>query len=270
MRQLQTLIKNILEYGDPRMDRTGVGTLALFHQTLKFDLNHGFPAVTIKKLAFKTCMSELSWMLKGTRDISSMQADGCRIWNGNVNAEQWQHSPNCFDPLDAGRIYGVQWRNWLSYNKDTTDQLRDVVDRIKSNPSDRRLIVTAWNPGELDHMCLPPCHMFYQFFVRDGKFLDCAVYMRSVDVILGLPFDIASYAMLMTIVANECGLKPSRLYWTLGDTHIYNNHIKAARVMLERMPYQAPQLRYDSDISIDNFEWCNAKLCGVKHYCPRQ
>lgn len=266
MRQYKKLIENILQHGDPRMDRTGVGTLALFHQTLKFDLNTGFPAVTIKKLAFQTCMKELSWMLKGTRDISSMQADGCHIWDGNAQAQSWQDSPYCYSPQDAGRIYGVQWRGWQNYEGDIFDQLRDVVNRIQTNPGDRRLIITAYNPGELDRMCLPPCHMFFQFFVRDGKFLDCAVYMRSVDVILGLPFDIASYAMLMTIIANETGLKASRLYWTLGDTHIYNNHITAARTMLEREPYQSPQIRYDADVSIDNFEWHNVKLENYKHH----
>lgn len=265
MRQLQNLIKNILDHGDPRMDRTGVGTLALFHQTLKFDLHHGFPAVTTKKLAFKTCMSELAWMLKGERDITPMVEDGCGIWNDNVSADIWQDNKFCEGPTDAGRIYGVQWRGWVS-NEGLVDQLRTVVEKIKSNPGDRRLIVTAWNPGEMDEMCLPPCHMFFQFFVRDGKFLDCAVYMRSVDVILGLPFDIASYAMLLTIVANETGYTPSRLYWTLGDTHIYNNHIDAARTILERAPYQAPQIRYDGDISIDNFEWFNVKLENYKHH----
>lgn len=265
MRQYQNLIRNVVMHGDPRMDRTGVGTIALFHQTLKFDLHQGFPATTLKKLAFKTCMSELAWMLKGTRDISPMQEDDCHIWDGNVEAATWQDSKFCQGEQDAGRIYGVQWRDWRGEDM-MHDQLRDVVERIKTNPGDRRLIVSAWNPGELHEMCLPPCHMFYQFFVRDGKFLDCAVYMRSVDVILGLPFDIASYAMLQTIVANECNLTPSRLYWTLGDTHIYNNHLDAAKVLLEREPYQAPQIRYDGDISIDNFEWFNVKLENYKHH----
>jgi len=269
MRQYQNLIKNVLLHGDPRMDRTGVGTIALFHQTLKFDLHQGFPAVTIKKLAFKTCMSELAWMLKGIRNIDPMIEDGCRIWEGNVLADSWQNNKFCTGVSDAGRIYGVQWRNWQGGPDGETyivDQLREVVDKINNNPGDRRMIVTAWNPSDMDRMCLPPCHMFFQFFVRDGKFLDCAVYMRSVDVILGLPFDIASYAMLMTIVANECNLSASRLYWTLGDTHIYNNHITAARTMLERAPCQAPQIRYDGDISIDNFEWYNVKLENYKHY----
>ncbi|RKZ06736.1 thymidylate synthase [Candidatus Fermentibacteria bacterium] len=271
MKQYQNLIRNVMLHGDVRMDRTGVGTIALFHQTLKFDLNQGFPAVTTKKLAFETCMKELSWMLKGERDIALMQADGCKIWDGNVEADYWQDNKECLGERDAGRIYGVQWRNWrCDPSKDSMflDQLRTVVDRIKNNPSDRRLVVTAWNPGELDEMCLPPCHMFFQFFVRDGKYLDCAVYMRSVDVILGLPFDIASYAMLTTIVANECGLKASRLYWTLGDTHIYQNHLDAAKTIIDREPYQAPQLRYDGDISIDNFEWYNVKLENYKHHEP--
>ncbi len=267
MKQLQNLIKNVMLHGDVRMDRTGVGTIALFHQTLKFDLNHGFPAVTTKKLAFETCMKELSWMLKGTRDISSMQKDGCHIWDDNVAAESWRESPFCKGENDAGRIYGVQWRDWYA-EAHVIDQLRGVVERIKSNPSDRRLVVTAWNPGELDEMCLPPCHMFYQFFVRDGKFLDCAVYMRSVDVILGLPFDIASYAALVTIVANECDLKASRLYFTLGDTHIYENHLDAAKTIIDREPYQAPRIRHDESMSIDNFEWHMVKLENYKHHEP--
>lgn len=265
MKQYVKLLENVLNHGDPRMDRTGVGTLALFHQTLKLDVSHGFPAVTVKKLAFQTCMKELSWMLKGTRDISSMQEDGCHIWDGNAEANYWQGNPECIGSTDAGRIYGVQWRGWKDKYGEI-DQLRDVVNRIKTNPGDRRLVVSAWNPGELDQMCLPPCHMFYQFFVREGKYLDCAVYMRSVDVVLGLPFDIASYAMLMTIVANECNLKASRLYWTLGDTHIYNNHIEAAHQMILRKPFQAPKVRYDADITIDNFEYFNVRLENYNHH----
>ena len=269
MKQYQNLLKEVLAHGDVRMDRTGVGTKALFGKHLHFDLNTGFPAVTVKKLAFKTCMSELAWMLKGERSIGLMQADGCKIWDGNVEAEIWQDNKFCEGDRDAGRIYGVQWRDWRadpSKDSMSIDQLRDVVERIKSNPADRRLIVTAWNPGELDEMCLPPCHMFYQFFVRNGKFLDCQVYMRSVDLVLGLPFDIASYAMLTTIVANETGYIPGHLNWSLGDTHIYLNHTNAAKEMIDRLPYQAPQITYDADVSIDNFELHNVRLDNYKHH----
>ncbi len=258
MRQYQQLASHVLSFGDERMDRTGVGTYALFHQTLKFELSAGFPAVTVKSLAFGLVKKELAWFLSGDRSIESMQADECRIWDGNVNAETWQNNPLCDAEKDAGRVYGVQWRAWRG-PRDVVDQLRDVVDRIKSNPADRRLVVTAWNPGELDEMCLPPCHMFFQFFVRNGQ-LDCAVYMRSVDVMLGLPFDIASYALLTHIVAAETGLTPGRLYFTLGDTHIYNNHREAAKTMIVRSPRQAPQLELDPHVTIDNFTWDMARL----------
>lgn len=263
MKNYQELIERILHYGDSRMDRTGVGTQALFGTTLSYPLQKGFPATTTKKLAFKMVAGELAGFLCGTQSAQHMEELGAPIWNANA-LDWFNREGTCSShPKDLGRIYGVQWRAW--YNGiDNIDQLRDVVDRIKTNPSDRRLIVTAWNPGELHEMCLPPCHTHFQFFVRKGE-LDCIFYMRSVDTFLGMPFDIASYALLVHIICNEVDLKPGVLTGMFADTHIYNNHKSQCEELLNRDPVRLPQLVLSEEATIDNF---HPDMCDLINYNP--
>lgn len=261
MKNYQALITKILDYGDERMDRTGVGTKALFGTQLKFYLQDGFPATTIKQLMFKTVAAELAGFLEATESAQRMEELGAKIWHANARAWYKSDNTNSRNIHDLGRIYGVQWRKW----NNTIDQLGDVVRRITDNPSDRRLIVTAWNPSEQDKMCLPPCHTHFQFFVRQGIYLDCLFYMRSVDVFLGLPFDIASYALLTHIVANQTGLVPGILTASMGDTHIYNNHVDQCELIVSRTPHVPPVLELDRNATIDNFYPNMAKLVGYKH-----
>jgi len=260
MKNYQYLIQNILHQGDLRMDRTGVGTTALFGTMLQFPLQVGFPILTTKKVPFKVVAAELAGFLEGTENSLRMKELGAKIWDANAIAWYESSKSRSHHIHDLGRIYGVQWRNW----DHKIDQLREVVDRIKSNPSDRRLIVTAWNPSELDEMCLPPCHTHFQFFVRKGS-LDCIFYMRSVDIFLGMPFDIASYALLVHIICNEVNLKPGILTGMFADTHIYNNHLDQCTTLLDRTPKKLPQLVLDYKATIDNF---HPDMCSLEDYSP--
>jgi len=251
------LLKYVMMNGEQREDRTGTGTLACFGQTLKFNLTTGFPAVTTKKLMFKSVAAELAGFLEGTESAVRMRELGTNIWNANANAKHWQEKSECRGPDDMGPVYGSQWLNFGGSN---VNQLREVVYRLISNPTDRRLVVSAWNPADLHKMCLPPCHIFFQFFVRQDSYLDIQWYTRSVDLFLGMPFDIASYALLTHIVAQQVDLIPGMMTVVTGDTHIYLNHLEQVIEILDREPKQLPLLDLWYNATIDNFHPDMAKL----------
>lgn len=267
MKQYLDLVERVLYYGRYANDRTGVGTIRLFGEQITLDLQQGFPAVTCKELKFKSVAAELAGFLKGHQYASQMEEEGTKIWNANAEAFYRSGRSPSNDPTYLGPIYGAQWREWqprLKANDKPIDQLRLVVDEIKNNPTSRRLLVTAWNPGELFLMCLPPCHTQFQFFVDTYRGeLSCKFDMRSVDVFLGMPFDIASYALLTRIVANETGLRVGKLIGTFGDTHIYKSHLAQVRLMLMREPLPLPELILDKSATIDNF---NASMATLENY----
>jgi thymidylate synthase len=261
------LLKEVMEHGVDRGDRTGVGTRALFGKTMRFSLAEGFPAVTTKKLAFKAVKSELLWFLEASTDdnrLKELNGSEKTIWTANAEAEYWK--PKAKYPGDLGRVYGVQWRKWQKPNGETVDQIADVIAQIKKDPESRRLIVTAWNPGELDQMALPPCHMFFQFFVADGK-LSLYMHQRSCDMFLGVPFNIASYSLLLAMVAQVTGLAPGEFIHSLGDTHIYQNHFDAVKEQLTREPYPAPTLWLNPEVTdIDGFTMDDIKLVDYQSH----
>lgn len=244
MRNYNELLKKIMEQGTDREGRNGK-TRGLFTEQLRFKMSDGFPAVTTKKLAFRSMAGELFWFMSGASDNKILQRIGCKIWNENAEAPYWK--PKAKFEGDLGRVYGVQWRHWLKPDGTTVDQLQNVIDKIKKDPNDRRLIVTAWNPGELDQMALPPCHMIFQFFVTNGK-LSLHMFQRSCDMFLGVPFNIASYALLLHIVAQMTDLVPDELILTLGDVHIYHNHFDAVKIQLSREPLSLPKLWLNPNI----------------------
>ncbi len=255
------VLTKILEEGKDKDDRTGVGTRNLFGFQMRFDLSKGFPAMTTKKLAFKAVKSELLWFLEGSSDdnrLKELNGSERSIWTANGEADYWK--PKAKFPGDLGRVYGVQWRSWQKPDGGTVDQIKDVIERIKKNPNDRRLIVSAWNPGELDLMVLPPCHMMFQFFVADGK-LSLQMYQRSCDMFLGVPFNIASYSLLLSMVAQVTGLKVGEFVHVLGDAHIYMNHMDAVKEQLAREPMPSPTLWLNPEITdIDKFTMDDIKL----------
>ncbi len=227
-----------MDEGNDRQGRYG-GTRALFAVPMRFRMKDGFPAMTTKKLAFRSVAAELLWFISGSSDNRELNRLGCHIWDANGNADYWK--PKAKFEGDLGRVYGVQWRNWKSPDGKVVDQLKEVIERLKINPYDRRLIVSAWNPGELDQMALPPCHMMFQFFVADGK-LSLHMYQRSCDMFLGVPFNIASYALMLHIVARLTNLEPDELIITLGDAHIVHNHIEAVKEQMARETFALPTL----------------------------
>jgi thymidylate synthase len=254
MKQYHDLLEDILNNGERKDDRTGVGTISVFGRQLRFDLSKGFPAITTKKLAWKSVVSELLWFIEGTGDerrlaeilYGSRDTERSTIWTGNAQAAYWLSKAK-YDG-DLGRVYGVQWRDWRG-----VDQLANLIDGIKKDPNGRRHILTAWNVDELDQMALPPCHVLAQFYVSNGK-LSCHMYQRSVDVFLGLPFNIASYALLTHMIAQVSDLKVGELIISTGDTHIYSNHIEQVNEQLSREEYPLPLLFLNPDIkSIDKF-----------------
>lgn len=257
MKQYNEALQYILDNGKSKDDRTGVGTRSVFGYQMRFDLRKGFPATTTKKLAWKAVVSELLWFLEGSGDERRLSEilHGTRdesrntIWTGNAKADYWKDKAKF--PGDLGRVYGVQWRNWRTGRKQwissdyaeevVIDQVQQLIDGIKADPNGRRHIISAWNPGELDQMALPPCHVLSQFDVTDG-YLSCQLYQRSCDMFLGVPFNIASYSLLTHIIAQECGLKVGDFVWTGGDCHIYNNHVDAVKEQLAREPKDLPTL----------------------------
>ena len=270
-------LKNILENGDERPDRTGVGTKSIFGLQMRFDLGEGFPAVTTKKLAWKAVMSELLWFIEGSGDEGRLReilhgeryTDKKTIWSDNASAPYWVEKRLQRHPADLGRVYGVQWRKWrkplVRVNKvvlQNHDQLIELINGIKDDPYSRRHIITAWNPGELDLMALPPCHMMAQFYVNNGK-LSCQMYQRSADMFLGVPFNIASYALFTHMIAQVCNLEVGDLIITIGDAHIYSNHIEQVEEQLKRKPLPLPTLELNKEIEvITDFEMEDITLEG--------
>jgi thymidylate synthase len=236
MRQYLDLMRHVLEHGHPKSDRTGTGTLSVFGWQMRFDLAQGFPLLTTKKLHTKSIIHELLWFLKGDTNIRYLKENGVSIWDDWADADG-----------NLGPVYGYQWRSWHAPDGRVIDQIAQLVDGLKRNPDSRRHIVTAWNPADIDRMKLPPCHALFQFYVNDGK-LSCQLYQRSADIFLGVPFNIASYALLTLMLAQVCGYRPGDFVHTLGDAHLYTNHLEQARLQLSRAPRALPQLRINPEV----------------------
>jgi len=251
MRQYLDLMQHVLDHGVRKTDRTGTGTLSVFGYQMRFDLNDGFPLVTTKKIHVKSVVHELIWFLSGDTNISYLTANGVSIW------DEWADENG-----DLGPVYGAQWRSWPAGPGETIDQIRQVVEGIRSNPDSRRLIVTAWNPADVDKQALPPCHCLFQFYVADGR-LSCQLYQRSADIFLGVPFNIASYALLTMMIAQVTGLAPGEFIHTLGDAHLYLNHLEQARRQLARDPRPLPQAHLNREVrSIFDFVYQDFSLTG--------
>jgi thymidylate synthase len=262
MKNYLDLMQKIMDQGVDREGRNGK-TRGLFTQQLRFDMKAGFPAMTTKKLAFRSVAAELFWFMSGYSDNNELTRLGCNIWTANAEADYWK--PKAKFPGDLGRIYGVQWRDWMSADGKHTDQLQGVIDRLKKDPNDRRLIVSAWNPGELDQMALPPCHMMFQFFAANGK-LSLHMFQRSCDMFLGVPFNIASYSLLLHMVAQVTGLQADECILMLADAHIYLNHFEQVKQQLERTPTELPKLWINPEIkNIDDFKMEDIKLVDYKY-----
>lgn len=236
MRQYLDLLQHILDTGTQKTDRTGTGTISVFGYQMRFDLADGFPMLTTKKLHLKSIIYELLWFLNGDTNITYLTDNGVRIWN------EWADENG-----DLGPVYGKQWRSWTKPNGETIDQISALIHTIKTNPDSRRMIVNAWNVGELDQMALTPCHCLFQFYVADGK-LSCQLYQRSADTFLGVPFNIASYALLTMMVAQVCDLQYGEFIHTFGDVHIYNNHIEQAHIQLARSPKPLPKMTINPNV----------------------
>jgi thymidylate synthase len=236
MRQYLDLMQHVLSHGTPKSDRTGTGTLSVFGAQLRFDLNAGFPLLTTKKVHLKSIIHELLWFLKGETNIKYLKDNGVGIW------DEWADERG-----DLGPVYGYQWRSWPAADGRHIDQISLVLDQIRENPDSRRMIVSAWNVADLDKMALMPCHAFFQFYVADGR-LSCQLYQRSADIFLGVPFNIASYALLTMMIAQVCGLKLGDFVHTFGDTHLYTNHLEQARAQLSRGPRTMPTMRLNPNV----------------------
>lgn len=252
MKQYLDMLRYVLENGVDKMDRTGVGTRSVFGQQMRFDLSKGFPLMTTKKMHLKSIIHELLWFIKGDTNVKYLQDNGVRIWN------EWADENG-----DLGPIYGSQWRNW---NGEGIDQLAQVVDKLKNNPNDRRIIVSAWNVSKIPEMHLPPCHMMFQFYVANGK-LSCMLYQRSCDMFLGVPFNIASYALLTMMLAQVCDLEPGEFVHTLGDTHIYHNHFEQVKEQLRREPLPLPTMKLNPQVKdINDFKYEDFTLENYECY----
>jgi len=265
------LCKKIILTGPQNIDRTGVGTVSLFGEQLRFNLQEGFPAVTTKRLAWKSVVSELLWFIEGSGDerrlaeilYGTRDESKQTIWTANANSSYWL--PKSAYSGDLGRVYGVQWRHWRNVDGSETDQLTELIDGLKRDPTGRRHVLTAWNPGELKEMALPPCHMFAQFYIRNNV-LSCQMYQRSADLFLGVPFNIASYALLTHLIAKTIGAQVGELILTFGDVHIYNNHIEQVMEQLRRKPYPLPQLNLDNVKDIWSAQMTDINLINYQYH----
>ncbi len=253
MRQYLDLMQNILDHGVEKEDRTGTGTLSIFGYQMRFNLQDGFPLITTKKLHLKSIIYELLWFLQGDTNVRYLQDHGVRIWN------EWADENG-----DLGPVYGAQWRSWQASDGSTIDQIANLMQQLRMNSHSRRLLVSAWNVGELPHMALPPCHVLFQFYVADQT-LSCQLYQRSADVFLGVPFNIASYALLTMMIAQASGLRPGEFVHTLGDAHLYKNHLEQARLQLNRQPYPLPQIKINPEVhSIFEFNYEDFELINYQ------
>nr|AIA17880.1 thymidylate synthase [uncultured bacterium] len=251
MNQYLQLCQHILDHGTVKSDRTGTGTISVFGCQMRFDLSKGFPVVTTKKLHLKSIIYELLWFLRGETNVAYLQEHGVRIWN------EWADENG-----DLGPVYGKQWRSWPTEEGGAVDQIAEVLNQIRDNPDSRRMIVCSWNVAQLPEMALAPCHCLFQFYVADGK-LSCQLYQRSADVFLGVPFNIASYALLTMMIAQVCGLMPGEFVHTLGDAHIYANHIEQVKLQLSRDPKPLPEMKINPDVkSLYDFQYEDFVLAG--------
>ena len=255
MKQYLDLLDRILTEGHKKTDRTGTGTLSVFGHQMRFHLDDGFPLLTTKKLHLKSIIYELLWFLRGDTNVRWLQEHGVRIWN------EWADENG-----DLGPVYGHQWRSWPDYNGGTIDQIQNVIDTIRQHPDSRRMVVSAWNPAEVEQMALPPCHCLFQFYVADGR-LSLQLYQRSADTFLGVPFNIASYALLLMMMAQVTGLKPGDFVHTTGDTHLYLNHLEQARLQLTRTPRPLPVMKINPDVkNLFDFSYDDFSLEGYNPY----
>jgi len=257
VRQYLDLMRHVMENGTTRADRTGVGTISVFGYQMRFDLMDGFPLLTTKKMHLRSIIHELLWFLRGETNVRYLRENGVTIW------DEWAD-----DGGELGPVYGRQWRSWGAADGTTIDQIADVVEQIRAKPDSRRLIVSAWNVGEIDDMALPPCHCLFQFYVADGR-LSCQLYQRSADIFLGVPFNIASYALLTQMMAQVVGLQPGEFVHTFGDAHLYLNHLEQARLQLSREPYPPPTMRLNPAVrSIFDFAYADFELLNYQSH-PR-
>lgn len=257
MRQYLDLMRHVMETGTTKTDRTGIGTISVFGYQMRFDLANGFPLLTTKKMHLRSIIHELLWFLRGETNVRYLQENGVTIW------DEWADADG-----ELGPIYGRQWRSWGTADGTTIDQIADVVEQIRARPDSRRLIVSAWNAGEIDKMALPPCHCLFQFYVADGR-LSCQLYQRSADIFLGVPFNIASYALLTQMMAQVTGLQPGEFIHTLGDAHLYLNHMEQARLQLSREPYPLPTMQLNPAVrSIFDFAYDDFQLLDYRSH-PR-
>ena len=255
MQQYLDLLDRILREGEEKTDRTGTGTVSIFGHQMRFDLQAGFPLLTTKKLHLKSIIYELLWFLKGDTNVKYLQEHGVKIWNEGAD-----------ESGELGHIYGYQWRSWPNPDGTHLDQITQVVHDIKTNPDSRRLIVSAWNAGDIKNMALAPCHALFQFYVVNGK-LSCQLYQRSADTFLGVPFNIASYALLTMMMAQVCGLKPGEFVHTLGDAHVYRNHVEQVKLQLSRTPRALPKMEINPDVKdIFDFQYEDFQLAGYEPY----
>lgn len=257
MKQYHELLNHVLNFGISKEDRTGTGTKSIFGYQMRFDLQDGFPLLTTKKVHLKSIIHELLWFLKGETNVAYLHENKVSIW------DEWADEEG-----NLGPIYGYQWRSWNAPDGTVIDQISDVISAIKKTPDSRRLIVSAWNPGELGKMALPPCHILFQFYVADGR-LSCQLYQRSADIFLGVPFNIASYALLTLMVAQVTNLKPGEFIHTFGDAHIYLNHMEQVNLQLSRVPKSLPQMRLNPEVKdIYSFKFDDFTLVGYDSYPP--
>src|SRR5215203_1149606 len=255
MQQYLHLLQHILDHGVQKNDRTGTGTISCFGYQMRFDMQQGFPLVTTKKLHLKSIIHELLWFLKGQTNIAYLKENGVSIWN------EWANENG-----ELGPVYGKQWRSWEGASGETIDQVTDVINQVKKNPDSRRLIVSAWNVADLPKMALMPCHVLFQFYVANGK-LSCQLYQRSADVFLGVPFNIASYALLTIMIAQVCDLEPGEFVHTFGDVHLYNNHFEQANLQLSRTPFSLPTMKINPEVKdIFNFKFEDFELLNYQSH----